>query len=177
MRLRVKVGYSEVEFEGTIDEIVSSINLIPRIVDATKEAKQVAVHSQSSVIVNEGTQMGQDEVKTLPQESDLQLPPIPIFKEDSIGDIIVKIVNSSWGKKPRKLDEIRKVLETLGFPLTRSTAAVTLLRLTKGGKVRRFKNESGEYLYMQLISAVAEQAPQELDTTKLINPAEGHGDV
>jgi hypothetical protein len=177
MRLRVKVGYSEVEFEGTMDEIVSSIELIPRLVEATREAKQIAVNSQSPISPNERPQIGQDEVKVLHEESDLQLPPIQIFKEDSIGDIIVKIVNSSWGKKPRKLDEIRKVLETLGFPLTRSTAAVTLLRLTKGSKIRRFKNESGEYLYLQLISTAAEQTPQEPDGTKPINPAEGHGDV
>ena len=177
MHLRVKVSYSEVEFEGTIDEIVSAIDLIPRIVDVTKEAKTMVVQSQSSIPVNGEIQIEQEEAKSAPQESDLQLPPIQVSKEDSIGDIMVKIVNSSWGKKPRKLDEIRKVLETLGFPLTRSTAAVTLLRLTKGSKIRRFKNESGEYLYLQLISTAAEQGPQELDGTKSINPAEGHGDV
>ena len=177
MRLRVKVGFSEVEFEGTMDEIVSAIDLIPSIVNVTKEAKAMVMQHQGSIPVNEEIQIEQEEAKSTTQESDLQLPSVQISKEDSIGDIIVKIVNSSWGKKPRKLDEIRKVLETLGFPLTRSTAAVTLLRLTKGNKIRRFKDESGEYLYLQLISTAAEQAPQELDRTKSINPAEVYGGV
>jgi hypothetical protein len=177
MRLRVKVGYSEVEFEGTLDEIVSSIELIPRVVDATREAGSTAATSKSPMPSSDGPQIVQDDVKSLRQESDIRLPPIQILKEDSIGDIVVKIVNSSWGKKPRKLDEIRKVLETLGFPLTRSTAAVTLLRLTKGGKIRRFKDEAGEYLYLQLISTAAEQVPLELEGTKPINPPEGNGDV
>jgi predicted transcriptional regulator len=177
MRLRVKVGYSEVELEGTMDEIVSAIDLIPSIVNVTKEAKAMVAQHQSSIPVNEEIQIEKGEAKLTVQEPDLQLPSIQISKEDSIGDIIVKIVNSSWGKKPRKLDEIRKVLETFGFPLTRSTAAVTLLRLTKGGKIRRFKDESGEYLYLQLISTAAEQAPQESDGTKSINPAEVYGDA
>jgi predicted transcriptional regulator len=78
-------------------------------------------------------------------------------------------MNSPWGKKPRKLDEIRRMLEMLGFPLTRSTAAVTLLRLTKAGKIRRFKDESGEYLYLQLTSTIGEQSLQQSSDSSEIN--------
>ncbi|MEM2741008.1 MAG: hypothetical protein QXD95_02530, partial [Nitrososphaeria archaeon] len=54
----------------------------------------------------------------------------------------------------RRLEDIKKSLETLGFPLTRSTVAVTLLRLTQSGKLRRFKDDKGEFCYSTLTSNV-----------------------
>ncbi|MGQ9780758.1 MAG: hypothetical protein ACUVQ8_00670 [Nitrososphaeria archaeon] len=167
MRLRIKVGGSEIEFEGTLEEMVSAIDSIPKIVEVTHEAERTSSNVTAPDLTREVKQLvGEGGVKG---EMMSEPPPIQVSKEDSIADIVVKIMNSPWGRKPRKLDEIRRVLEMLGFPLTRSTAAVTLLRLTKGGKIRRFKDESGEYLYLQLVSAMAEQLPQQSADSSEIN--------
>jgi predicted transcriptional regulator len=69
----------------------------------------------------------------------------------------MKIMSSQWGRKPRRLEDIKKVLETLGFPLSRSTVAVTLLRLTQSGKLRRFKDDKGEFCYSTLASNIEAQ--------------------
>jgi predicted transcriptional regulator len=160
MHLRVKVGYSEIELEGTLDEMISAIDLIPKIINITKEVKLATPSDQVIVQSKNLVQTEQVQAQPIAQEVDLPSPTIQLSKEDSIADIIMKLVNSSWGKKPRRLEESKKALEILGFPLTRSTVAVTLLRLTKSGKVRRFKDSTGEYCYSPTISAIAEQTPQ-----------------
>jgi len=167
MRLRIKVSGFEVEFEGTLEEMIPAIDSIPKIMEVTQEATRAHPKMASSELTGGvGPSFGEGPVA---QEIDAGPPPIQVSKEDSIADIVVKVMNSPWGKKPRKLDEIRRMLEMLGFPLTRSTAAVTLLRLTKAGKIRRFKDESGEYLYLQLISTIGEQFLQQSSDSSEIN--------
>ncbi len=163
MRLRVKTSYLETEFEGTLDEMVAAIELIPKIIDITKDVKSATALDQVMVQSKNVVQMGHVPAQTPAQEVDLPSPNIQLSKEDSIADIIMKLVNSLWGKKPRRLEEIKRALEISGFPLTRSTVAVTLLRLTKSGKIRRFKDSIGEYCYSPTISAIAEQTPQVSD--------------
>ncbi|MEM3404019.1 MAG: hypothetical protein QXJ17_05770 [Nitrososphaeria archaeon] len=160
MRLRVKFGHAEVEFEGTLDEMVSAIDLIPKIIDIEKEIN--GLRGEELKVENKG--LGSVEPITKPVEQvDVFPPTIQISKEDSIADIIIKVINSPWGKVPRRLEEVKKALEVFGFTLPRSTVAVTLLRLTKSGKIRRFKDSSGEFVYSLPISAIVDQNPLQLD--------------
>ncbi|MCX8188581.1 MAG: hypothetical protein N3F64_02625 [Nitrososphaeria archaeon] len=147
MRLKIKIGSSEIEFEGDLKEISSILDIIPKIIDATKGASQYVLSAPISQ-PNQKTEMVEQE------PTSEELPTIQISKDDSIADIIMKIMNSPWGRKPRRLEDIKKSLETLGFPLTRSTVAVTLLRLTQSGKLRRFKDDKGEFCYSTLTSNV-----------------------
>ncbi|MEM0010646.1 MAG: hypothetical protein QXG36_03110 [Nitrososphaeria archaeon] len=147
MRLKIKIGSSEIEFEGDLSEISSILDIIPKIIDATKSASQYT----SPAPISQAT----PKTEVVEQEpASEELPTIQISKDDSIADIIMKIMNSPWGRKPRRLEDIKKSLETLGFPLTRSTVAVTLLRLTQSGKLRRFKDDKGEFCYSTLTSNV-----------------------
>ncbi len=142
MRLKIKIGSSEIEFEGDLSEISSILDIIPKIIEATRGASSSPI-SQTIPKTDVAEEPALEE-----------LPTIQISKDDSIADIIMKIMNSSWGRKPRRLEDIKKALETLGFPLTRSTVAVTLLRLTQSGKLRRFKDDKGEFCYSILASNV-----------------------
>lgn len=150
MRLKIKIGSSEIEFEGDLNEISSILDIIPKIIDATKGFSQYVPPAP----IPQPTQRA-EMVEQEPASE--ELPTIQISKDDSIADIIMKIMNSPWGRKPRRLEDIKKSLETLGFPLTRSTVAVTLLRLTQSGKLRRFKDDKGEFCYSALTSNVDAQ--------------------
>jgi len=149
MRLKIKVGSSEIEFEGDLNEITSALEIIPKIIEMASETSQ---HAQPPPSPQPAAAFERQE----PEESGL--PAIQVSKDDSIADIIMKIMGSPWGRKPRRLEEIKKALETLGFPLTRSTVAVTLLRLTQSGKLRRFKDDKGEFCYSTLGSNVEASA-------------------
>lgn len=174
MRLRVKFGHAEIEFEGTLDEMLSAIDLIPRIVDIEKEIKT----AEGEELAIEGKAMGSAGRVEKPTEQAGVFPPtVQISKEDSIADIVMKIINSPWGKVPRRLDEVKKALEAFGFPLPRSTVAVTLLRLTKSGKLRRFKDDAGEFVYSLPISAIVDQNPLQLDANEINKSNLSKGDA
>jgi len=150
MRLKIKIGSSEIEFEGDLNEISSILDIIPKIIDATKGASQYTLAAPISQDISKPEAVGQEQVSE-------EVPIIQISKDDSIADIIMKIMGSQWGRKPRRLEDIKKALETLGFPLSRSTVAVTLLRLTQSGKLRRFKDDKGEFCYSTLASNIEAQ--------------------
>lgn len=150
MRLKIKIGSSEIEFEGDLNEISSILDIIPKIIDATKGTPQYTLPAQISQDIQRQEVVGQEQVSE-------EVPTIQVSKDDSIADIIMKIMGSQWGRKPRRLEDIKKVLETLGFPLSRSTVAVTLLRLTQSGKLRRFKDDKGEFCYSTLASNIEAQ--------------------
>jgi hypothetical protein len=143
MRLKIKIGSSEIEFEGDLNEISSILDIIPKIIDATKGTSQYTLAAPISQDIQKPEAVAQEQASE-------EVPTIQISKDDSIADIIMKIMSSQWGRKPRRLEDIKKVLETLGFPLSRSTVAVTLLRLTQSGKLRRFKDDKGEFCYSTL---------------------------
>jgi hypothetical protein len=150
MRLKIKIGSSEIEFEGDLNEISSILDIIPKIIDATKGTSQYTLAAPISQDIQKTEAVAQEQASE-------EVPTIQISKDDSIADIIMKIMSSQWGRKPRRLEDIKKVLETLGFPLSRSTVAVTLLRLTQSGKLRRFKDDKGEFCYSTLASNIEAQ--------------------
>jgi hypothetical protein len=150
MRLKIKIGSSEIEFEGDLNEISSILDIIPKIIDATKGTSQYTLAAPISQDTQKPEAVAQEQASE-------EVPTIQISKDDSIADIIMKIMSSQWGRKPRRLEDIKKVLETLGFPLSRSTVAVTLLRLTQSGKLRRFKDDKGEFCYSTLASNIEAQ--------------------
>ena len=70
-----------------------------------------------------------------------------INKSESLSVILLKIFQNEWGEKPKKLNEIREILNSYGLAYPKQTVAVTLLRMVQSGKLRRFKDNSNEYVY------------------------------
>ena len=75
------------------------------------------------------------------------LPEITINKSDSLTDVLLKLFTSNWSNNPKKLNEIREILQLYGLMYPKQTVAVTLLRMAKSGRLRRFKSNTGEYVY------------------------------
>jgi hypothetical protein len=129
VRLRVRVGNSEVEVEAESEKLTEVINTIPSILEKLRPS----VTEQSRGFTDE--------------KKESSPPQIKIEKEDSLADIIEKMLSSEWGSSERKLSEIREVLRLYGLNYPKQSVAVALLRLAKAGKIRRFKTESGDYAY------------------------------
>ena len=73
---------------------------------------------------------------------------IHIDAKASLPNIVVKLLVSEWGSKPRRLKEIKEQLEQMGMIYPKQSIAVSLLRLAKEGEIRRFKGDEGDYLYV-----------------------------
>ena len=125
IRIKIRIGTSEIEVEGSKEEIGYAIDLIPNIID------RLSMNNSSSISKD--------------------IPSISIDKKDSLSDIIIKIFKDDWGRNARRLAEVKEVLDSYGLTYPKQSIAVTLMRLAQSGKLRRFKNEQNEYVYTSSI--------------------------
>ena len=113
-----------------MDKVFSQI---PKLIQILKKSSLDTSDENNKITVNPST---------------LDLPPnINIHKSDSLTDVLIKIFQSSWSNNPKKLNEIRETLNSYGLIYPKQTVAVTLLRMAKSGKLRRFKSNTGDYVY------------------------------
>jgi hypothetical protein len=139
VRIRVRSGQSEVEVEASVSKIHDAINLIPELV-AKLPTPAVAPPPQQPA----------PQSAAPPQEAHVgpaSLPVVSVEKGDSLSDVILKFFADSWGRNPRKLQEVREALQSYGLNYPKQSVAVALLRLAKGSRIRRFKGDGGEYVY------------------------------
>ncbi len=147
-KIRVRVPSAEVEIEAPLQELKEIIALLPELM------AQLPVNTVQS---NPPKEMVQAEQKHEQANSET-MPTISLEKSDSLSEIIAKIFSESWGRKPRKLNHVREVLESYGLIYPKQSVAVTLLRLAQSGKLRRFKDDSGEFVYTASTSLSSPQA-------------------
>ncbi|MBI2127286.1 MAG: hypothetical protein HYU02_08270 [Thaumarchaeota archaeon] len=136
-KIRVRVPSAEVEIEAPLQELKEIIALLPELM------AQLPVNAVQSSPPKETVQAEQKHE----QANSETMPTISLEKSDSLSDIIAKIFREPWGRKPRKLNHVREVLESYGLIYPKQSVAVTLLRLAQSGKLRRFKDDSGEFVY------------------------------
>ncbi|MGC9177415.1 MAG: hypothetical protein ACP5G6_03215 [Conexivisphaera sp.] len=137
MRIHVRTSGGEVEIEvGDPSSIDAAIDAATRIVQELASGARVQV-AGAQVQVAEGG-------GAVPGE----LPDVKVEKGDSLADVIKKMFDSSWGRRPRRLSEVMDALSSFGLIYPKSSVAVALLRLAKEGEIRRFK-EGGEYVYIE----------------------------
>ncbi len=86
-----------------------------------------------------------------------QLPQVSLEPNGSLPINILRLFSVDWGKRPRRLAEVKEILDNYGMVYPKQTVAVTLLRLAKEGKIRRFKSERGEYVYVSSATVTVNQ--------------------
>lgn len=161
VKIKVKFGVNEVEIESPLDSIREAVDAIPSIIknlgSSVKAAEPVA--SDTNVQVNGS--------ETKPQ---IDVPEIKIEKGDSLSDVVVKMFKESWGKQPKRLSDVRQVLDTYGLSYPKQSVAVTLMRLAQNGKLRRFKGNDGEFIYTaaSMLFPDGSQVTSDLDANRAI---------
>ena len=137
VRIKIRLGANEFEIEGSITSIKETIDLLPKFIDNLSSG--IPVKEQNVQEIN-------PTVLSLEPSVIRESPEIQVEKNDSLSDIIVKMFKDSWGRQPKKLNQIRSALESYGLNYPKQSVAVALLRLAQSGKLRRFK-EGGEFVY------------------------------
>jgi hypothetical protein len=150
VKVRLKVGANEVEIEGSPSNIEKTISLIPKMIHALpeeilKQSMQESTIQRIPESIRLEKYISQPNNKKISGSS--KPPEIQIDRGDSLSDIVIKIFSDIWGRHPRKLGEIRDALQSYGQVYPKQSVAVALLRLAQSGRLRRFKSESGEYVY------------------------------
>lgn len=150
IKIRVRSGQNEAEIEAELSHVREAISYIPEIASKFPEARGEVRHI---IAPNEPTS-SPPPVDFQPQSD---LPTITVEKGDSLSEIITKFFADPWGKSPRKLSEVRDALQSYGLNYPKQSVAVALLRLAKSSRMRRFKSESGEYVYTASTSMMPSQ--------------------
>lgn len=130
--VRLKLGENEIEIRSKKEDLKEIIgilqsSLFPSLIQKQPQASE-APAQEDKVTIEE-------------------LPQIKIEKDESLPSIILKMFSTPWGRKPRKLSEVKQALESYGLVYPKQSIAVALLRLTQSGKIRRFKGTEEEYVY------------------------------
>ncbi|HEY4699655.1 MAG TPA: hypothetical protein VIH27_04715 [Nitrososphaerales archaeon] len=147
LRLKIKFGLNEVEIEGSIQDITKAVEIIQDII---KVIPNIILEKNHSLLHNSESDHLDNYISTADTIKSKELittPEMQIDKNDSLSDIIIKLFTNSWGRNPRKLNEIRETLQSFGQIFPKQSVAVALLRLAQSGRLRRFKGDNGEYVY------------------------------
>ena len=133
IRIKLRLSNTEIELECSLTDMDKVFSQIPKLIQILKKSSLDTSNENNKINVNPST---------------LDMPPnINIHKSDSLTDVLIKIFQSSWSNNPKKLNEIRETLNSYGLIYPKQTVAVTLLRMAKSGKLRRFKSNTGDYVY------------------------------
>ena len=136
VKIRIKINSAEIEIESDVENLLESINYIPKLIEFIPKNSHNNAHN--------------DELSKTQSQS---VPHVQINKSESLSVILLKIFHNEWGEKPKKLNEIREILNSYGLAYPKQTVAVTLLRMVQSGKLRRFKDNSNDSkLILALIS-------------------------
>jgi hypothetical protein len=148
VKIRVRVGANEVEIEAPSVAIRDAISLLPEMIQKIPAA--VEPRASRPTTTEPGTEPpsgGPLAVAAAEANARAELPEIRVDKTDSLTDVITKIFRTRWGKVPRRLNDVRDVLESYGMIYPKQSVAVALLRLAQSGKLRRFKGQTGDFVY------------------------------
>ena len=139
--VRLKLGENEVEIKSRKEDLREVVEVLQGLLSSfTVRPAQI----QEAPVQN---------VKKMPKE----IPEIKVEKNESLPSVILKMFATPWGRKPRKLIEVKEALESYGLIYPKQSVAVALLRLAKSGKLRRFKGAGEEYVYTASTELLAER--------------------
>lgn len=143
-KIKLRISNTEIEIECDIDNLNEIISKIPKIIESINTINDVKSNETSLKLNNNSI-----------EKNGIIPPDININKSDSLTDVLLKLFASNWSNNPKKLSEIRETLQLYGLIYPKQTVAVTLLRMAKSGKLRRFKSNNGEYVYTASNSLIA----------------------
>ena len=158
-KIRIRLGQAEVEIESSHENMKQTISMIPDVLDMLSAKMKNNVEKIS-------TSMHSPEHTSNNVERSNTYPEIVLTKSDSLTNIFVKMFKEPWGKQPRRLNQIKDTVGSYGLAYPKQSVAVTLLRMVKSGKLRRFKDESGDYVYTASTSLLSRSALHSGESTK-----------
>lgn len=150
VRIKLRMNGNEIEIEAPVATMKETISFIPEMLEKMPKTPEASSDKRqpANVYVNKtiGESSAKEVISSIPQRS-VNSPEIKVERGDSLIDVITKTFRDPWGRQPRKLNEVREVLESYGLIYPKQSVAVALLRLAQSGTLRRFKGEGGDFVY------------------------------
>lgn len=127
--LRVKFGSHEIEISGTREEVMKTIEELPRLISSVSKAFDVV-----NIKVTASQLTASTTYPTIPSSA-------------NCSEAVLKLLKTDWGKQqPRTLPELVKAMKANALHYPSTTLSGVLVWLVKKGKVKRWKTDKG-YVY------------------------------
>lgn len=126
--LRIRLGDREVELRGTREDVLTSLDDLPRMVERVAQA--FARRTDAAV--------------TSPAPTTMEYPSLTVDPSLSCPEAIQQLLDTPWGRNaPRKLSEILEAMRVNAVHYPVGTVKGRLTDLTKRGVLRRVKGPGG----------------------------------
>jgi hypothetical protein len=132
---RVRIGEYEVELGGSREEVLKTIDDLPRLITNVHKAFETAKPKTMATLT----------VRTAASKEESQTQKYPkISRAENTEEAIVQILKTDWGKwRPRTLDELKEALQANGLDYSGRVLAGVLMGLVKKGKIKRWNTDAG----------------------------------
>lgn len=132
---RVKMGEYEVAINGTRDEVLRTVEDLPKLISNVGKAFEI-VKPKTVATLTVKTEAAKQETKTQSYPK--------IVSSENCGEALLRVLGTDWGKwRPRTLDELREALKANGLSFPGRVLLGILMDLVKDGKIRRWNTDSG----------------------------------
>jgi len=133
--IRVRIGDCEIELSGKKDEVMATLNEMPRIVETVSKSFEI---TEEETRISSVKKYAERSGTVEPTEA---LPTIP--RPSGPSDAIMNLLSTEWGRTPRIWQEINEALVTNAIYYSKGSITGTLTNLTKKNKLRRIRTEKG----------------------------------
>jgi hypothetical protein len=123
---RVKIGKQEIEISGNREEVMKTLEELPRLVENVLKAFEQAKNSETL------------------QDASSEVPSI---SASSCSEAVLQFLSSDWGRQPRTLTELGKALKANAVYYPSTTLSGVLSWLVRKKKIKRWKTDKG-YVYV-----------------------------
>ena len=123
---RVKMGQREIEISGTREEVMKTIEELPKLMETVSKAF--------------GSTKNREETKSVSSV-------FPSVSSSSCSEAVLQILTSDWGKQPRGLTELGEALKANAVYYPSTTLSGVLSWLVRKNKIKRWKTDKG-YVYV-----------------------------
>jgi hypothetical protein len=124
---RVRIGEDEIEISGTRDEVIKTLEELPRLIENILKAFK--------------------ETKSRDKTSQAANPVFPSISVSNCSEAVLQLLDSNWGNEPRTLPELREALKANAVYYPSTTMSGVLTWLVRKNKIKRWKTDKG-YVYV-----------------------------
>lgn len=126
----------KIELDGSFEEVKAEVEKIDQLFEKLNTAvgQTATIQQESPITITETHDQN-------------QLPIIPVETKKSPSNAIVFLLESPWGKRGKKQEELNEALESNLIYKSRDLISATLSQLVKYNKITRRKEDDGKIYY------------------------------
>jgi hypothetical protein len=123
---RVKMGKQEIEISGTRDEVMKTLEELPRLMENIQKAFELTKNKETVQSTSSA---------------------FPSISASSCSEAVLQLLASDWGRQPRTLTELGEALKANAVYYPSTTLSGVLAWLVRKNKIKRWKTDKG-YVYV-----------------------------